>query len=84
MESDEPLPGAGVKVANSFSDLAKKIGWNIRDIHDKYDITLQEFLQPLFEKEYLQLYDHSIILTNEGFIMSIHVDQEKISPEVKR
>ena len=84
MEGVEPIPPIGVKIADSFSDLAKKIDWYTRDLYSKIDIPFQEFLQPLFDEGHLQLCDPSIILTIDGFIMGASLDDEKMPPEVKR
>jgi hypothetical protein len=73
-----------VKIANSFKDLEKKIGWDMWVIQNGYNNTLQEFLTPLFDKEYLQLHDHSIILTIDGFIMALGLDDRKKFPEVRK
>ena len=75
----------GVKIANSFPDLEKVLGWEAFALQCGSNKSLQETIQPLFEKDYLRSHGHSIVLTLDGFLRGLeYLDREKESLEIRK
>ena len=63
------LSAGGMKIAGSFTELERIVGWEGLKLQFEVNSSLQEVCKPLFQKEYLQHSGSSIRLTLHGYII---------------